>query len=175
LVTSPLWAQELSFELLLEIASTHTHTHTEREQASFLPERVPGLCLPILAMSSQFDSLPFGIPLSSHNTALPGKYTHTLYNTLRRKEARILAQLRIGMTRLSGYLASDWSSGIRPMCLRATKKPLNTSSFRCTTWTTHRTQMERQADTRKCNLSFHHLGGKLRPTRNSGPRLMRQT
>jgi hypothetical protein len=64
LVTSPLWAQELSFERLLEIAPSYT----DRQQASFLPERVSGLCLPILAMSSQLYSLPFGIPLSSHST-----------------------------------------------------------------------------------------------------------
>jgi hypothetical protein len=37
-------------------------------------------------------------------TALPGKHTHTLYNTLKRKEASILAQLRTGMARLNGYL-----------------------------------------------------------------------
>jgi hypothetical protein len=60
LVTSPLWAQELSFELLLERASTYIL----RQQASFLPERVPGLYLPILAMSSQVYNLPFGMPLS---------------------------------------------------------------------------------------------------------------
>jgi hypothetical protein len=63
LVTCPLWAQELSFELLLEIASRHI----QREEASFLPERVPELCLPILAMSSQVYNLPFGMPLSFHN------------------------------------------------------------------------------------------------------------
>jgi hypothetical protein len=63
LVTGPLWAQELSFELLLEIASRYI----QRQQASFLPERVPGFCLPILAMSSQVYNLPFGMHLSFHN------------------------------------------------------------------------------------------------------------
>jgi hypothetical protein len=60
LVTSPLWARELSFEHLLEIA----RTHTDREQASFLPKRVSGFCLPIVAMPSQSYNQPFGIPLS---------------------------------------------------------------------------------------------------------------
>ena len=44
LVTSPLWAQELSFEHLLEIAKTHS----DREQASFLPKRVSEFYFPSL-------------------------------------------------------------------------------------------------------------------------------
>src|SRR5277367_6040117 len=62
-VTSPLWAQELSFEHLLEIA----RTHTDRQRASFLPKRVSGFCLPIVAMPSQSYNQPFGMPLSAHN------------------------------------------------------------------------------------------------------------
>jgi hypothetical protein len=38
------------------------------------------------------------------DTALPGKHTRTLYDTLQRKEASVLAQLRTGMARLNGYL-----------------------------------------------------------------------
>src|SRR5277367_404667 len=59
-VTSPLWAQELSFEHLLEIA----RTHTDRQQASYLPKRVSGFYLPIVAMPSQSYNQPFGVPLS---------------------------------------------------------------------------------------------------------------
>jgi hypothetical protein len=62
LVTSPLWAQELSFQYLLEIASTHA----DRQQASFLPKRVSGFCFPIVAMPSQLYNQPFGMPLSLH-------------------------------------------------------------------------------------------------------------
>jgi hypothetical protein len=64
LVTSPLWAQELSFQYLLEIASTHA----DRQQASFLPKRVSGFCFPIVAMPSQLYSQPFGMPLSLHTS-----------------------------------------------------------------------------------------------------------
>jgi hypothetical protein len=64
LVTSPLWAQELSFQYLLEIASTHA----DRQQASFLPKRVSGFCFPIVAMPSQLYSQPFGMPLSLHSS-----------------------------------------------------------------------------------------------------------
>jgi hypothetical protein len=68
LVTSPLWAQELSFKHLLEIA----RTHIDRQQASFLPKRVSEFCFPIVAMPSQLDSQPFGMPLSLYNTGWPG-------------------------------------------------------------------------------------------------------
>src|ERR1700728_2479097 len=54
LVTSPLWAQELSFKHLLEIA----RTRIDRQQASFLQNRVSGFCFPIVAMPSQLYSRP---------------------------------------------------------------------------------------------------------------------
>jgi hypothetical protein len=38
------------------------------------------------------------------DTALLGKHTLLLYNSLKREEANVLAQLRIGMSRLNGYL-----------------------------------------------------------------------
>jgi hypothetical protein len=93
------------------------------------------------------------------DTALPDKHTHILYNTLKRKEASILAQLRIGMARLNGYLHRIGAAESDQWACGQAEETIKHFLFWCTTWTTHRTQMERQADTRKCNLSFH-LGGK---------------
>jgi hypothetical protein len=45
LVISPLWAQELSFEHLSEIAK---HTHTDSDKQAFLPNVSPGSVLPSL-------------------------------------------------------------------------------------------------------------------------------
>ena len=59
LVTSPLWAQELSFEHLLEIARTDRQTTSKLST-----QRVSRFCLPIVAVPSQSYNLPFGIPLS---------------------------------------------------------------------------------------------------------------
>src|ERR1700751_2581469 len=59
LVTSPLRAQELSFEHLLEIA----RTHTDRQQANFLTKT--RLWVP----SSQSCNQPFSISLSLYTTA----------------------------------------------------------------------------------------------------------
>ncbi len=38
------------------------------------------------------------------DTALPGKHTRELYDKLKRRAASVLAQLRTGMSRLSGFL-----------------------------------------------------------------------
>ena len=38
------------------------------------------------------------------DAALPGRHTRTLYDDLKREEARMLAQLRTGMARVNGYL-----------------------------------------------------------------------
>jgi hypothetical protein len=65
LVTSPLWAQELSFKHRLEIARTHIN----RQKASFLLKRVYGFCTPTVALISQLYSQPFGMPLSLHNSS----------------------------------------------------------------------------------------------------------
>jgi hypothetical protein len=47
------------------------------------------------------------------DTALPGKHTRLLYDSFKRTDASILAQLRTGMKRLNGYLHRN-----RPMYLR---------------------------------------------------------
>jgi hypothetical protein len=50
--------------------------------------------------------LPEGVGKYSKevDTALPGKHTRTLYDSLKRREASVLAQLRTGMASLNGYL-----------------------------------------------------------------------
>jgi hypothetical protein len=65
LVTSPLWAQELSFEHLLEIA----RTHTDRGQASFLPNVSPGSAFPSL-------------PCLPHRTTCHLAYLYPFHTTL---------------------------------------------------------------------------------------------
>ena len=51
-------------------------------------------------------ALPEGIGKHSKNVdaALLGKHTKAMYNTLKKKEASTLAQLRTGMARMNGYL-----------------------------------------------------------------------
>jgi ribonuclease HI len=92
--------------------------------------------------------------------ALPGKHTRIIYDTLKKKEATILAQLRTGMARLNGYL---YMIGVAEsdlcVCERA-KETIKHFLFRCTRWEQQRTTyMLEQSDRQRGNLSFH-LGGK---------------
>ena len=60
----------------------------------------------IISMQREERTLPEGVGKYSKNidTALPGKHTRTLYDGLNRKNAKVLAQLRTGMTRLNSHL-----------------------------------------------------------------------
>jgi hypothetical protein len=93
------------------------------------------------------------------DTALPGEHTRTLYNTLKRKEASVLAQLRTGMARLNRFLHRIGAvESEQCECGQATET-IKHFLFRCARWTTHRAQLLQQTETRMGNLSFF-LGGK---------------
>jgi len=105
--------------------------------------------------------LPKGVGKYSKriDTALPGKHTQILYNSLKRTEAIVLAQLRTGMAKLNGYLhqigaiESDCC-----ICGRA-RETVEHFLFRCVKWETQRTLLFQQTTTRRGCLSFF-LGGK---------------
>src|SRR5947209_11178904 len=76
LAISPLWAQEQPSGHLLEIA----RARSDSGQSSFLPQRVPEICLPTVAMSSLLYSQPFGMPLSLHNRTMgPAMGSRTIW------------------------------------------------------------------------------------------------
>jgi hypothetical protein len=105
--------------------------------------------------------LPDGVGRYSKemDTALPGKHTRTLCDTLKRREASVLAQLRTGMVRLNGYLHQIGAvESDKCECGQATET-VKHFLFRCTRWEAYRMQMLSQTDTRRGNLSFY-LGGK---------------
>ena len=97
--------------------------------------------------------------------ALPGTHTKKMYDTLRRKEANILIQLRTGMARLNGYL----------YCIKATdsdlcqcgtaKETVKHFLFRCPRWDNLRQDLLSQTEDKRGNLSFY-LGGKTRQDPN---------
>jgi ribonuclease HI len=93
------------------------------------------------------------------DTALPGKHTRTLYNSLSWKEARILAQLRTGMARLNGYLHQIRVASSDQCACGYAKETVEHFLFRCTKWTALRIEMLQYTKTRRGNLSFY-LGGK---------------
>jgi hypothetical protein len=113
------------------------------------------------AKQREQEALPEGIGRYSReiDTALPGKHTRILYDTLKRREASILAQLRTGMVRLNGYLHQIGAAESDQCACGQAKETIKHFLFRCTRWTTHRMQMLQQTDTRRGSLSFY-LGGK---------------
>jgi hypothetical protein len=95
----------------------------------------------------------------SIDVALPGRHTRTLYDTLKRTEACVLAQLRTGMARLNGYLHQIGGVESDLCACGQAKETVKHFLFRCARWDVHRTQMLAQTDTRRGNLSFY-VGGK---------------
>ena len=93
------------------------------------------------------------------DTALPGKHTRILYDSLKRRETNVLAQLRTKMARLNGYLHGIGAvESDQCQCSQA-RETVKHFLFRCARWDTYRTQILAQTDTRRCSLSFY-LGGK---------------
>jgi hypothetical protein len=93
--------------------------------------------------------------------ALPGSHTRTIYDSLTRKQANILAQLRTGMARLNGYLHRIGAAESEQCMCEQGKETVEHFLFRCRKWDAHRREMLEQTETRRGNLSFF-LGGKTR-------------
>jgi hypothetical protein len=95
--------------------------------------------------------------------ALPGKHTRILYDvdSLERREASVLAQLRTGMARLNGYLCRIGKAKSDQCECGQAKETIKHFLFRCTRWHEYRTEMIAQTNTRRGNVSFY-LGGKSR-------------
>jgi len=109
----------------------------------------------------EMKTLPDGVGKYSRDidTALPGKHTRILYDSLKRREASVLAQLRTGMARLNGYLHRIGAAESDQCQCGQARETVKHFLFRCTRWDAYRTQMLAQTDTRRGNLSFY-LGGK---------------
>jgi hypothetical protein len=106
-------------------------------------------------------TLPEGVGRYSRkmDTALPGKHTRRLYDSFKRGEANVLAQLRTGMIRLNGYLYRIGAAESDQCDCGQARETVEHFLFRCIKWTAHREQMLQQTDTRRGSLSFY-LGGK---------------
>ncbi len=93
------------------------------------------------------------------DAALPGKHTRQLYDRLAWREARVLAQLRTGMTRLNAYLHRIKVAATDQCACGQARETVEHFLFRCRRWTASE---QRCCDVRthnEANISFH-LGGK---------------
>jgi hypothetical protein len=93
------------------------------------------------------------------DTALPGKHTRKLYDNLSWNEANVLAQLRTGMARLNSYLHRINAAPSDQCACGHARETVDHFLFRCTRWTTFRTEMLQCTTRHRSNLSFY-LGGK---------------
>jgi hypothetical protein len=93
------------------------------------------------------------------DTALPGTHTRLLYNSFKRTEAGILAQLRTGMSRLNGYLYRINAAQTDLCACGQAKETVEHFLFRCAQWDQYRDILRKQTDTKMGCLSFF-LGGK---------------
>lgn len=106
-------------------------------------------------------TLPEGIGKYSKaiDTALPGKHIKSLYDRLNRREARTLAQLRTGMSRLNSYLSRIGAAESDLCACGRASETVEHFLFRCTQWTAMREGMNQCTESKRGNLSFF-LGGK---------------
>jgi hypothetical protein len=99
-----------------------------------------------LAKLREKQELPNGVGkhIRELDTALPGKHTLLLYNSLKQEEANVLAQLHTGMSCLNGYLHQIGASETdQCVCSRA-KETVKHFLFRYSQWDQQHLQLLQQ-------------------------------
>jgi hypothetical protein len=107
------------------------------------------------------EALPEGIGKHSKDVdaALPGKHTKAIYDTLNKKEAGTLSQLRTGMARINSYLHQIGASGTDQCDCGTAKETVKHFLFLCARWDHLRAHLLQQVGTRIGDISFC-LGGR---------------
>jgi hypothetical protein len=108
-------------------------------------------------------ALPQGVGKHSKDVdaALPGKHTKSIYDSLNKKEAGILAQLRTGIARINSYLHRIGVSDTEQCDCGAAKETVKHFLFLCARWDHLRAHLLQQVNTRIGDISFC-LGGRSR-------------
>ncbi|KAJ0130576.1 hypothetical protein HZ326_26327 [Fusarium oxysporum f. sp. albedinis] len=114
-----------------------------------------------LLQQRQCGRLPEGVGQYSKriDKALPGKHTRALYDSLKRKESDVIAQLRTGMARLNSYLHRIGAAESDICDCGQAAETIEHFLFRCKKWEMQREVMFKCSRTKIGNLSFF-LGGK---------------
>ena len=92
------------------------------------------------------------------NTALPGTHTCILYDGLKKKEAKVLAQLRTGMSHLNDYLYWIGAAESDQCACEQAKETVKHFLFTCWRWKTERLELWEQSSMRRGCLSFYLEG-----------------
>lgn len=91
---------------------------------------------------------------------LPGEHTRDLYDALRRREADVLSQLRMGMARINSYLFKIGAVESDPCDCGQAAETVGHFLSRCTRWDAQREGMRRIELSKMGNL-LPFLGGKV--------------
>src|SRR5258706_6242263 len=92
------------------------------------------------------------------DTALPGRHTCSLYNSLKKTETSTFVQLRTGIIQLNGYLQRIGNVESDQYACGQAKETGEYFLFRCTLWTQYRERLLQQTETRRGSLSFYLAG-----------------
>jgi hypothetical protein len=115
-----------------------------------------------LARKEQGGSLPLPERIRAWSkridVALPGRHIRALYDSLRPKEARILAQLRTGMIRLNYYLYQIGAVPSAECACGQERETIGHFLFRCTQWEAYRTKGFQRTGTREGDISYYLEG-----------------
>ncbi|KJZ68272.1 hypothetical protein HIM_12337 [Hirsutella minnesotensis 3608] len=118
-------------------AKKATQAGSVAEQPTY---RARSTTLRLALARQQRDQLPENVGKHSKriDRALPGKHTRTLYDSLTRKEADVLVQLRTGMSRLNGYLYAIGATDSDLCDCGQAVETVDHFLFRCTKWIAQR-------------------------------------
>ena len=86
------------------------------------------------------------------DASLPGRHTKNIYDLLLKTEAKILTQLRTGMTRLNGFLFRIKATDSKICECGTAKKTVKHFLFTCSRWTHLRKNMYSQTAERWADL-----------------------
>jgi ribonuclease HI len=93
------------------------------------------------------------------DAALPGRHTRQIYDDKSWAERNVLAQMRTDMSRLNNSLHRIKATPSRQCACGREAETVAHFLFRCTRWSTYRTEMFKCTETQRGNMSFF-LGGK---------------
>ena len=146
-----------------QLAKAAAKRATERDCEAEMPwyqTRTTTLRL-ALAQGRAREQLPESVGKYSKriDKALPGKHTRAIYDSLKREESDVLAQLRTGMVRLNSYLRRIGATDSDLCDCGQATETVEHFLFRCKNWTAQREMLLECARTKIGNLSFF-LGGK---------------
>lgn len=158
------WLQAQVYSDLLKQAKSKARAATTRDagpEAPCVQARESVRCSIVMETRQAKREIPKEVGAYSKkiDTALPGRHTRTLYDELKREEARMLAQLRTGMARINGYLCQIGITDSEKCRCGKDRETVEHFLFECPQWEEQRKDLLRSRETKKGNLSFF-VGGK---------------